>query len=606
MKKRFRSFIFVLLAFMAILLVMPSAFVIHVSDGSVRFEYSAFALPSPEPEPEHEHESDVYTQPAPGPTPGPLPEQTPAPEPDPAPAPEVIPGPPVLPEFKPHATENTEPDILLDSYAIMANREIVESFSFEDPIDFDFGYTYSQIEGITTFRGNNFRDSASYGYADIKNAKFGNKWSRDTASLTAPDGIVWTGHGWSGQPHIVKWPKETRAFMNMHDWAKEQDELIEVIYPAMDGYIYFSELETGKDTRNRLLIGYTFKGSGAVDPRGYPLLYVGAGYNSDKGHARIFIINLLDGSVLHTFGHGDGFALRTWYAADAAPLIDAENDRLIYASENGVLYIIDLNSNFDLTEGTMSIDPSDSVKWRYKGKRSHVNGMYWLGYEASPAILRGHAFLADNGGHLICLDLNRLEPVWVKDVLDDTNNSPVIAIEDGHPYIYISTGFQGGWRASVNATAKVPIWKIDAVNGETVWQIDYECHTVSGLSGGVQGTIAPGINQLSQLIFVSVARTPGGSNGVLAAINKLTGKMVWEFQTSRYSWSSPVCVYDKSGKGYIVYTSADANMYLLDGLTGERLDSISLGTLIESSAAVYENTIVIGTRSQKIWGIKLT
>jgi len=196
--------------------------------------------------------------------------------------------------------------------------------------------------------------------------------------------------------------------------------------------------------------------------------------------------------------------------------------------------------------------------------------------------------------------------VWVKDVLDDTNNTPVISIEDEHPFIYISTGFHGGWRAPVNATAPVPIWKIDAVTGETVWQVEYECFTVSGLSGGVQGSIALGKYDLEDLIFVPIARTPTGGAGILAAISKSTGDVVWEFQTANYSWSSPVCVYDENGKGYVVYTDRNANMYLLDGLTGEQLDRINLGNLIEASPAVFESTIVIGTRCQRIWGVTLT
>ena len=49
--------------------------------------------------------------------------------------------------------------------------------------------------------------------------------------------------------------------------------------------------------RDRYL-GYTFKGAGALDPRGYPIMYVGAGYNSNEGTAKVFVVNLLDCSVM--------------------------------------------------------------------------------------------------------------------------------------------------------------------------------------------------------------------------------------------------------------------------------------------------------------------
>lgn len=38
--------------------------------------------------------------------------------------------------------------------------------------------------------------------------------------------------------------------MNMYDWAKNKEELVEVIYACMDGYVYFLELEMGDPTRD--------------------------------------------------------------------------------------------------------------------------------------------------------------------------------------------------------------------------------------------------------------------------------------------------------------------------------------------------------------------
>ena len=512
---------------------------------------------------------------------------------------------PVIPLFEPYAVPETDPELLIASSDVMAGGLIQDSYVLPEEIDFTYGFEYSQIEGITAFRGNNFRDSASYGRADIQNAAFGDTWKQATGSLTAPDGEYWSGHGWTGQPLIVKWPKQTREIMNMYDWAREREELVEVVYAAMDGYIYFNDLDTGSPTRDRLYLGFTFKGSGSLDPRGYPLLYVGAGYDSARGVSRIFVISLIDGSVLLTFGNGDGFAHRDWPAADGSPLVDADTDSLIYPSENGVIYIIKLGSEFDPEAGTMTIDPSEPVKWRYFGKRSHTGGKYWLGYEDSAVIWRGHLIIADNGGHLICLNLNTFELVWVTDILDDTNCSPVLELEDGHPYIYISTSFHGGWRASAGSSAVVPVWKIDAVTGETVWHTDFECYTRTSVSGGVQGTAAVGQNDLSDLVFFSVAMTPSINSGTLAALDKQTGEVVWKFESKSYGWSSPVCVYDRSGYGYIIHCTADGSMYLIDGLSGEVRDSMQLGGLIEASPAVYESTVVIGTRVMLIWGVRL-
>lgn len=520
---------------------------------------------------------------------------------------ENLPAEPKLPEFSPAATENTLPGKLISSTDVTLNGEAAGNYAIEDKIDFGLGSDYTDVQGIVTFRGNNFRDSASYGTANIVDAKFSDThWTLPTSSLQAPNGSVWTGSGWVGQPLMMTWSKEVRAKMNMYDWAKNADTLTEVIYATMDGNIYFMDLETGSKTRDPMNVGYTFKGAGALDPRGYPILYLGAGYDSAKGRSRAFVINLLDCSIMYEFGSGDPFSLRgTLSYFDGSALVDAETDRLIYPGENGILYIIKLNTKFDAAAGTLSINPSDVIRWRYNGVRSSKNSFWW-GMEDSPVIWRGHIIMSDNGGNLMCLDLNTLKLDWVQDVLDDTNCTPVLELEDGHPYVYTSTSFRGGWRAPMNGVASIPIWKIDAVTGEIVWQKSYDCYTEDGVSGGTQGTLAIGKNGLSDLIFVPVARTPDRSSGVLTALNKHTGEVVWEIQTQMYSWSSPVAVYDQNGKGYLVFCTAGGYMYLIDGLTHEVYDHIDLGSNVEASPAVFNNTVVVGTRGQSIWGVKLT
>ena len=516
--------------------------------------------------------------------------QEPADDPEPEPV-----------DFTPHCTDATHPDCLVKATAVQDNGELVESYQAAEQIRFDVGSKYTQTGGIVTFRGNNFRDGASGGKTTLTEKKFGQTWTMATASLQAPDGAVWTGHGWTGQPLVMPWPKDVRQHMtNMKDWARQQDTLTEVIYAGMDGYVYFAELSTGKPTRDRLNLGFTFKGSGALDPRGYPLLYVGAGYDGAKS-ARALVVSLLDGSVLYEFGNNDSFALRAWHMFDSSPLVDAETDQLIWPGESGILYLIKLNTQYDPDAGTISVNPT-TVKWRYNGVRTGTS--YWLGMEASAVIWQGHIIMADNGGILMCLDLDTLQLDWVQDTLDDTNSTPVLELEDGHPYVYISTSFHSGWR-TWNATAPIPVWKIDAVTGEVVWRVDYDCYTVSGVSGGVQGTIALGKNNVSDLVFIPVARTGNGSAGKLVALDKATGETVWSFDTQMYSWSSPTLFYDADGNGYIIYCTSGYYMYLLDAKTGQQLDSMNLGGNMEASPIVYDNTVVIGTRAQQIWGVTL-
>lgn len=523
-------------------------------------------------------------------------------QPTPTPTPEPTPTPVGLPDFKPHSVDGTEPERLISSTAIMVDGEVVEEYESDYEINFDLPERYTELEGIVTFRGDNFRSGAAYGTAAVSSKTLTKAWSKSTSGLSDSDGIYWSGSGWTGQPLIVKWPEATRKNISaMYDWAREKEGLVEVIYATLDGHVYFYELTSGEYTRDPLNLGFNYKGAGALDPRGYPILYVGSGVDSVNGRSRVKVVNLIDNSVMFEFGHNETFANRGWHMFDSSPLVSAETDQLIYPGENGILYIIHLNTKYNEQTGELSVDPDNIVKWKYNGVRS--GSRYWLGVESSAAIINNYIFLADNGGNLMCLDLNTLKLVWVQDVIDDTNCSPVVDVEDGHPYIYISTSFHYGWRSY--STAEIPIFKIDAETGEIVWRTDYTCYTVQDLSGGVQGTIAVGKNKLSDMIFVPVARTPGASSGTLAALKKDTGEVVWEKETSMYSWSSPVDFYDADGNGYLLYCNSGFNMFLIDGKTGEQLDYMNLGGNIEASPAMYGNYAVVGTRAMRTYCIQV-
>ena len=79
----------------------------------------------------------------------------------------------------------------------------------------------------------------------------------------------------------------------------------------------------------------------------------------------------------------------------------------------------------------MSINPDHIVKWHSTtGNRTSV-ASYWLGMgRDSAAVYGGYLFVTDNGGDLMCLNLNTLQLVWAQDTLDDSNSTPVLSIED--------------------------------------------------------------------------------------------------------------------------------------------------------------------------------
>ena len=72
-----------------------------------------------------------------------------------------------------------------------------------------------------------------------------------------------------------------------------------------------------------------------------------------------------------------------------------------------------------------------------------------------------------------------------------------------------------------------------------------------------------------------------------------------------YTWSSPVAVYGESGKSYIVICDSMGNVSLLEGTTGKVLSTVNIGSNVEASPTVFGDTIVVGTRGQKVYGLKV-
>ena len=461
------------------------------------------------------------------------------------------------------------------------------------------------LEGVITFRGDNYRLNPSYGTADIVEKTLEKTWNIKTGRLrkTISSGY-WTGSGWTGQPLLVRWPEETRQAMNMYEEKKNKAGLVEVIYATMDGNIYFLDLEDGEATRDPIELGFPVKGTGSIYPDGTPLYFVGAGDSMGEECARTFIIDLIEGTIIYEYGMDDEFSVREdndrFHAYDSSPLIEVETDTLIQPGENGILYLTKLNTVYDGMRVT--INPDEPVKMRYTTARSGEDS-YWLGMESSAVAWKGYLYIVDNCADLLCIDLNTLEIIWMQDMKDDSNATPVLDIveEDQTAYLYVAPSLH--FTRDKNSEGEVPIMKVNAATGEVIWQREYLCSTVDGVSGGVQATALVGQNNLSDLVYFVIARTGGKDKGKIVALDKETGSEVWYCDMEHYSWSSPIALYDAEGNGYVILCDSDGNMFLLDGLTGECYSSVNLGNNIEASPAAFENMIVVGTRGQRIYGI---
>lgn len=447
-----------------------------------------------------------------------------------------------------------------------------------------------------TFRGDNYRSGASFGNVNVVNQTLTQKWSAKIGTLAGDNG-TWTGCGWTGQPTIVRWDEETKQIMNLRPEKKAKEGLVEVIYATLDGNIYFYDLDDGSYTRDPINVGMSFKGAGSLDPRGYPLFYVGSGDNRNGSPARMYVVSLIEGKVIYEHSGKDKDIKRGWYAFDAAPLISAETDTLIWPGENGLLYTIKLNTGYDKAAGTISVNPDNVVKTRYTTNIGHK-----IGCESSPIIVGSYLYYADNGGMFFCVDLNTMELKWAQNTYDDVNGTPVFEWgDDGKGYIYTGTSME-------YAKGTTYLHKLDAATGEIIWEKKYTGVTYNELvSGGVLSSPILGKKgtDLEDLVIFSIARTPTPGGGTLVALNKETGEVVWENTMRNYCWSSPVAVYTQEGKSYIVLCDSVGKVTLHEGSTGETVGSVSLGSNIEASPAIFENTIVVGTRGQKVYAVTI-
>ena len=506
--------------------------------------------------------------------------------------------PPPTEAFKPGMTQLSDPANWDVTWEIIENGAVVENYQRAEEISFGEGEDYFALPGIATFRGNNYRNSSTYGTTQVNNASLSMVWSHSIGRL---DG--WSGCAWTGQPLVAQWDEQTRNNMNIFSSKKKKDNLVEVIYATLDGQIHFYDLDDGQPTRNAIHMNMNFKGSGSLDPRGYPLLYVGSGLYTFGKSPRMFVVSLITGEILYEYGHNDSFAKRDWTAFDSCPLVDAETDTLIWPGENGILYTIKLNTQYDPDAGTISVSPDTPVKTRYSSAYSK-DGRY-LGYESSVSIVDNYLYVSENGGMFYCVDLNTMELVWAQDVGDDSNTSPAFEWgEDGRGYVYTASSLH--WTAK-NKKGSVTMYKLDAQTGEIVWEHTHDCVTETNISGGIQATPLLGKEgtTIENMLFYTVARTPNAYDGTMYAVNRETGELIYEVDTVNYAWSSPVAMYTEEGEAYIAFANASGKIRLINGATGEVLYALGLGNSVEASPIVYKNMMVIGTR-EAVYGIKIS
>ncbi len=544
-------------------------------------------------------------------------------------------------DLKPAAIQGkTGPETLGFETDIMNNGQDVETYQRETQISFGSGDEYTALEGVTTFRGNNYRNAPSFGTAAITEEKLSLMLTKETSRIGK-----WGGSGWTGQPLVVKWPADLRAKMTtLKEQFRSKENFTEVIVCSLDGRIYFMDLETGEKSRDYIVIGAPTKGTASLDPRGYPILYVGQGLQSDGDAnkcANMYFraYSLIDGKKIMECGaaKADPFALRYWQAYDSSPLVDAATDTLIWPGENGVIYTCKLNTSYSAETGEVKMDNNPvKVKYRYSASvnksRDAAHEGRW-GVESSAVAWRNYLIFADNAGILQCLDLNTMAPVYANDLGNDSDVSMVLeeVPEEQKINLYTACEYDDEVANTEPGQGKCWAYKIDGLTGDILWKVEFTVDSSDkNVDGGIlaspilgkEGTTMEGL-----VIYNVTKMVKGESNtSALVAIDKDKGNIVWTYDMGVAGWScsSPVPVYSTStnaeGKtiGYIVQCEIGGTVALIrvddnteNGYT--EVDKLNVNTgedediknNFEATPVVYGNTIVVGSRNDHIFFITI-
>lgn len=448
---------------------------------------------------------------------------------------------------------------------------------------------YDNTSNILTFRKNSFR-----------NADFGGKVTGTPKNIT----VEWTfetdmdntdtkygrwggGTGWTGQPLYVNWSDSLKEKFKSTPSANVTQNFNnqEIMIGSLASKVYFIDYETGKKSRTPLEVNNPIKGTISLDPDLNGKLYVGQGVPARLPYGQL-TADLFTQTVKNT-NMADGTAWRGWHASDSSPLRIGQF--VFRPSENGTLYKFYVTDSLEILHSQM----------KYRKKGSSGPGM-----ESSMSIYMNYGFIADNHGYIVCVNLDCLKPVWIYNNHDDTDATPVIEVEDGTPYIYIGCEMdrQGDLGQSHFA-------KINALTGDKIWDYTESAKKVKTGSkhfdGGYYATALLGHGDCDSLVFVNYVANDNGQNGYFYAFSKKDGTLKYKTKLNCYSWSSPVGFLNETGEMFVFSGDTHGYVYLFKGQTGEILCSKLLGINFESSPAVIDNHVVIGSRGNKIYKLKI-
>jgi PQQ-like domain len=431
-----------------------------------------------------------------------------------------------------------------------------------------------ETPGLLTFRGSPTR--SYYGQGPLpENPQVVWDYPGESGGMCSESSVgsetkVWCGTGWTGQPSVF-----------------ERDGRTWVVFGAYDRHVHFVDYETGEDIIPPFPTGDIIKGSVSVDPDGYPLVYSGSRDN------RLHVISI-DGPEPTELWSLDAEAVQPtlwnddW---DGSPLVI--DDYLYEGGENSQFHIVKLNRSY-AEDGSVQVAPElvfNAPSW--DDELLSALGDQEVSVENSVAIHGGVVYFANSGGLVQGWDVSGIERgveptrvfrFWTG---DDTDASIVV---DDEGFLYVASEYE---RFNARSDEVGQLMKLDPRQPDNplVWSV-HDPDATSGNTAGIWAT--PALH--GDLV---IAPTNGGD---VLGVDRETGEIRWQFALPPPTWQSPVVIDD-------VLLQGDCNgvlhAYDLSDTTVQppELWTVELGGCIESTPAVWNGRIFVGTRGGRFFAV---
>lgn len=430
------------------------------------------------------------------------------------------------------------------------------------------------VDGLLTFRGNPTR--SFYGQGPVPQSP-SIQWTFQIGCSNSSVGGQpknWCGSGWTGQPAVFRPPAG----------APNDPSGADQWWLAFGGYdreVNFLDPATGAEIYPAYATDDIIKGSITIDPDGFPLMYTGSRDNN-------FHVVAIDRPSPEALWKLDAEAVQpTKWNNDwdgSALIID---DYLFEGGENSRFFIVKLNRTIG-ADGLVAVDPE--IVFSAQGWDDELTAAVGgnVSIENSVAISGNTVYFANSGGLVQGWDITDLdaggEPTrtfrfWTG---DDTDATIVI---DDEGMLYVGSQYERGNSRSQELGQVI---KLDPSNPDdpVVWSREAR----QGLDTGVWAT--PAIWE--DLVIVAT------DDGRVLGLDRADGAERWVLNLPGPLWQSPVVV-----DGVLIQGDCQGflNAFDLSGGTPVEQWRIELGGCIESTPAVWNGQIFVGSRNGTFYAI---